>query len=78
MKTAISVPDALFQSADKLAKQLGMSRSELYSTAVKQFVDAQQRELDRIKLEEVYSEDDSEPDKVLSTLQWLTIEKEDW
>jgi metal-responsive CopG/Arc/MetJ family transcriptional regulator len=78
MKTAMSIPDPLFQAADKVAKQLGVSRSELYSNAVEKFVEAYQRELDRKKLEEVYSEDDSEPDKVLSALQWLAIDKEDW
>ena len=29
MKTAISVPDDVFDSADELAKELGVSRSEL-------------------------------------------------
>ena len=78
MKTAISIPDPLFQAADKLAKQLGVSRSELYSNAVKKLVDSYQRDLDRKKLDEVYSEDDSEPDKVLSALQWMALDKEDW
>ncbi len=34
MKTAISIPDDVFTSADRLAKQLRMSRSELYVRAV--------------------------------------------
>lgn len=38
MKTAISVPDPVFKKADKLAKKLRMSRSELYSKAVAAFV----------------------------------------
>lgn len=38
MKTAISVPDPVFKKADKLAKKLRMSRSELYSKAVAEFV----------------------------------------
>lgn len=39
MKTAISIPDATFAAADTLAKRLGISRSELYSTAVAEFVE---------------------------------------
>lgn len=38
MKTAISVPNEVFESAEHLAKHLKMSRSELYSRAVAEFV----------------------------------------
>ena len=34
MKTAISIPDALFQAAEDAAKRLAISRSELYVRAV--------------------------------------------
>jgi metal-responsive CopG/Arc/MetJ family transcriptional regulator len=43
MKTAISLPDELFLLADQLAKELGISRSELYATAIRSFISAQQR-----------------------------------
>ncbi len=38
MKTAISIPDTLFVAAERLAKQLGISRSELFAKAVKGFL----------------------------------------
>ena len=38
MKTAISIPDTLFVAAEQLAKQLGISRSELFAKAVKGFL----------------------------------------
>ena len=38
MKTAISIPDDIFDSADALADRLGVSRSELYANAVAEFV----------------------------------------
>jgi len=44
MKTAISLPDDLFVLADQFAKNLGISRSEFYATAVRAFIVAQQRE----------------------------------
>ena len=34
MKTAVSIPDALFERADSVAKELGKSRSELYRDAL--------------------------------------------
>lgn len=38
MKTAVSVPDQLFARADRLAKRLGFSRSELYSKALAEYL----------------------------------------
>jgi hypothetical protein len=34
MKIAISVPDPVFQAGEHLARQLGLSRSQLYSDAL--------------------------------------------
>jgi hypothetical protein len=34
MKTAISIPDPIFHAAEQLAKQNGISRSQLYATAI--------------------------------------------
>jgi len=41
MKTAISIPDDLFKTADKIAKKLGQSRSEFYSGAIREYVQKQ-------------------------------------
>ena len=38
MKTAISIPDDLFEDAERLAQRLGHSRSKLYSRALREFV----------------------------------------
>jgi hypothetical protein len=34
MKTAISLPDLVFEEAEALANQLGLSRSELYTKSI--------------------------------------------
>lgn len=47
MKTAVSLPDELFHEADATARGLGISRSELYSTALRAYL----RELDRSSLQ---------------------------
>jgi metal-responsive CopG/Arc/MetJ family transcriptional regulator len=39
MKTAISVKDALFKRVDKFAKRKKMSRSQLFSDAVEEYLD---------------------------------------
>ena len=38
MKTAISIPDDVFADAEKLARALKKSRSQLYSRALKEYV----------------------------------------
>ena len=38
MKTTISIPDDLFAAADRLARELKQSRSQLYSRAVREYV----------------------------------------
>ena len=38
MKTAISIPDELFDSAERLAQALHTSRSRLYSDAMREYI----------------------------------------
>jgi metal-responsive CopG/Arc/MetJ family transcriptional regulator len=38
MKTAISIPDDVFAQAERVAKRLGLSRSELFTKAVQAFL----------------------------------------
>ncbi|MCG8557760.1 MAG: hypothetical protein MJD61_21120 [Proteobacteria bacterium] len=38
MKTAISLPDEVFAQAERMAKRLEVSRSELYARALKEFL----------------------------------------
>ena len=38
MKTAVSIPDEVFEDAERLAKRLNRSRSEVYSRALAEYV----------------------------------------
>ena len=38
MKTAVSLPDAVFEEAEELAERFGTSRSELYRLALEDFL----------------------------------------
>lgn len=38
MKTAISVPDALFTEVERLVRRSGRPRSEVYSTALREYL----------------------------------------
>jgi metal-responsive CopG/Arc/MetJ family transcriptional regulator len=64
MKTAISLPDELFAAADALAERIGVSRSELYATAVAEFLAKHNAEEVTERLNRVYATEPSglEPD----------------
>jgi metal-responsive CopG/Arc/MetJ family transcriptional regulator len=59
MKTAVSLPDPLFEAADDLARVLGVSRSELYARALRTFLAAHDRAAKRQALDELYAEESS-------------------
>ena len=39
MKVAVSIPDRVFDEADRLADELGTSRSDIYARALAAFID---------------------------------------
>ena len=80
MKTAVSIPDPVFQSADKLAARLGVSRSQLYARALVALVEQHSEDVITSKLNEVYGSDeaDSPLDKPLVLLQSRSIPREKW
>ncbi|EKR83715.1 ribbon-helix-helix domain protein [Leptospira interrogans serovar Medanensis str. L0448] len=44
MKTAISIPDELFRAAEKIAKKLGIPRSQLFAKALEEFIQSHSKE----------------------------------
>lgn len=69
MKTAISLPDDLFESADELAQRLGVSRSELYAEAVAEYLAKHRNEDVTARLNEVYVDEASGVDPALRSAQ---------
>jgi metal-responsive CopG/Arc/MetJ family transcriptional regulator len=78
MKTAISIPDELFKEADHLAHRLGICRSELYSCAVAEYIGDHWKEAVTEKLNEIYENQPSPVDAVLNTLQFTSLQKDEW
>jgi metal-responsive CopG/Arc/MetJ family transcriptional regulator len=78
MKTAISLPDPVFEAAEALAKELGVSRSELYTEALKAYLQKYNRDQILHKLNLVYAEEPSEPDPALTKMQFISLPREDW
>ena len=80
MKTAISIPDDEFQKAEKLAARLGMSRSELYRSALAEFISKHSEEAVTERLNELYEdkEEASSLSEILLEMQAESIPEEEW
>ena len=78
MKVAISVPDDVFEPADELAEELGISRSELYSTAVAEYLAKHRSEDITARLNEVYAREPSGLPPEVRKAQARSIGKSDW
>jgi metal-responsive CopG/Arc/MetJ family transcriptional regulator len=80
MKTAISIPDSLFNAAEQLAKRLSISRSELFQRAMRSFLREHKNEGITETLNTVYANQDERLglDPVLEHLQGASIAQEEW
>jgi metal-responsive CopG/Arc/MetJ family transcriptional regulator len=78
MKTAISLPDPVFEQAEALAQQLGLSRSELYTKALQSYLKRYNREQTLLKLNQVYAKESSDLDPVITKMQFMSLPREDW
>ncbi len=79
MKTAVSIPDQLFASADRFARRRGMSRSELFAAALRHYLQEHQGEGITQRLDEIYGAEESstlEPDLV--RMQARSLASNDW
>jgi metal-responsive CopG/Arc/MetJ family transcriptional regulator len=55
MKTAVSIPDKLFQNAERTAKKLGIPRSQLFAKALEEFISNHNKDRITEKLNDLYS-----------------------
>lgn len=79
MKTAISIPDPIFHAAEQLAKQNGISRSQLYATAISVYLKAHRGDGITERLNEIHEEGPSSTiDPVIQTLQLQSLPQDEW
>ena len=80
MKTAISLPDHLFEDAEQLARHLGISRSELYQRAVAAYLEREGQQAITDALNAVYGDDpeSSRLDPAWAAAQSASLEHEEW
>lgn len=78
MKTAIYMPDDIFSTAEKIARRLKISRSELYARAVKEYIAELEFESTTEKLNTIYAQEDSRLDDGWRQLQKRELQGEEW
>jgi predicted transcriptional regulator len=78
VKTAVSVPDDLFQQAETVARRLRISRSQLYASAIAEFLGRQQKDAVTERLNEVYLGRVAKVDRLLHRAQLSSVEKDSW
>lgn len=78
MKTAVSIPDPVFDAAEELAGRLGVSRSKLYARALSEYLESHLERRITERLDEVYSDRDSELDPALARLQSASLPRDEW
>jgi len=61
-----------------MARRLGLSRSQLYTNAVSEFLRRHFSDDVTEKLNQVYDTESSELDSVARTLQYASLDKDDW
>ena len=78
MKTAISLPDELFSQAEQMAAQLQVSRSELYSRALSEFLARHTPDRVTDALDAVCEGLETKQDQFAETAARHTLERNEW
>jgi len=78
MKVAVSIPDPIFEAAEKLAKQRHMPRSQLFAEALEAYLAARDTQAITASLNEIYSKESSALEEGLQQAQYDSIDHEAW
>ena len=78
MKTAISIPDPIFQAAETFAGRFGISRSELYAKAVAEYMASRKYVDVTEQLDKVYTGESSSLEDGVHSMQMKSIPQEEW
>jgi metal-responsive CopG/Arc/MetJ family transcriptional regulator len=73
----ISIPESIFRAADGFAKEQGISRSEVFTTAMRQFLARQNRTALLENLNSVYGSTDSDSLDAQARASLLALEWQD-
>ena len=79
MKTAVSLPDELFQAAERHARRSRKSRSRLYADAIAEYLDRHAPDEVTVAMDQVVDRlGDTAPDGFASRAARRTLERSEW
>ena len=78
MKVAVSIPDPIFEAAERLAKQRRMARSQLFAEALEAYLEARDSHTVTALLDEIYANESSALDEGLKQAQFDSTDHEAW
>ena len=78
MKIAISVPDPIFEAAERLAEQRSVPRSNIFAEALQAYLEVQGSGAITAKLNQVYEQEDSGLAADFAKAQIDSIHDETW
>ncbi len=78
MKTAISLPDEVFEQAERLARRMKKSRSEIYREALAEYVARHEPDAVTAALDRVAERLDTRPDAFSSAAARRILEPTEW
>ena len=78
MRNELAVPAEILNAAEQLARQLGLSPSELFTAAISDFIQRHQQVDVTAELDKIYSGTQSALDPVLDAMQLRSLPKEEW
>ncbi len=78
MKVAVSIPDSIFEAAEKLAKERNIPRSRLFAEALSKYLELRNSDSVTALLNEIYGQVPSKVDEALSEAQFNAINHETW
>ncbi len=78
MKTAISLPDTLFEQAEQLARRFDLNRSQLYARALQEYLDKYNSDSITATFNSIYATESSEIDPALWQMQLLSLPDDEW
>ena len=78
MKTAVSIPDDIFEKAERLARRMNKSRSELFGNALSEYIARHAPDHVTEAMNQVCAEIGSEPDAFVSAASRRILESSDW
>jgi metal-responsive CopG/Arc/MetJ family transcriptional regulator len=78
MKTAVSIPDDVFEGADRFARRTKKSRSQLYSDAIKEYLARHAPDEVTDAMDRVCGELGNPKDEFVSSAAHRILERSEW